>query len=109
MTPMTEEQLETIAKVLFDVAYNAWVMNLKLYNTDVFNDLHEPQVNDYVIETTNPFVPRLTAIGKLVEVIQQEGGWTIYKIERLDGKIHQWENASFVKVADEKTLKLIRS
>ena len=105
---MTEEQLETVAKVLFDAAYNAWVMNLEINNRNVFNDLHEPKINDYVIETTNPFVPRLHAIGKLIEVSKLEGGWKIQKIERLDGRIHEWQNASFVKVADENTLKLIR-
>lgn len=106
---MTEVQLEKLAKVLFDAAYNAWVMNLKLFNNELFNDLHKPKIDDYVIETTNPLVPRLAAIGRLIEVIEQEGGWKIYKIERLDGQIHQWENANFVKVADENTLQLIRN
>lgn len=106
---MENEQLEAIAKILFNTAYSTWVMNLKLMNMDVFNDLHKPAIGDYVIETTNPFVPRLSALGKLVDVVKKDGGWTIYKIERLDGQIHEWENADFVKVADDKTLKLIRS
>lgn len=105
---MKEEQLENIAKVLFDAAYNAWVMNLELNQSDLFKDLREPKVGDFVFETTNPFVPRLQAIGKLIEVIKEDG-WKTYKIERLDGEIQQWENAHFVKVADEQTLKLIRN
>lgn len=102
---MNEQQLEKVAEIIFNSAYASWVMNLDLFKNDVFNDLRYPKVGDFVIETSNPFVPKLHAVGKLLEV--SEDGWN-YKIERLDGIVHSWENCSFVKVADETTLKILR-
>lgn len=106
---MNPEQLEAVAKVLFDAAYNAWSMSLELNllnDTEHSRDLRNPQIGDYVIETTNPLVPRLWAVGKLVEMIDPGSGFKVYRIERIDGVIQNWENAQFVKVADEGTLSL---
>jgi len=106
---MNPEQLEKVAKVLFDAAYNAWLMSLELNllnDTKHSHDLRNPQIGDYVIETTNPLVPRLWSVGKLIEIIDQGGGFNVYRIERIDGVIQNWENARFVKVADEVTLAL---
>lgn len=101
---MGEGKLEELAKVMFNAAYSAWVLNLKTHNPEVFGDLRYPKVGDYVIETTNPHVPRLVAIGKLVSEERQDGGHTLYTIEKLNGEQHQWENANFIKVADDETL-----
>lgn len=108
MNTLTDEQMETIAGVMFDVAFSAWSMNLEINDSEVLRDLYNPQVNDYVIETTNPFVPRLQAVGKLIEVIKEDGGSKTYRIERLDGNIQRWENARFAKVADSKTLEILK-
>jgi len=103
---VTEEQYENLAKILFDSAYAMYSLSLKTVNVEIFNDLNEPEIGDYVFETTNPFVPKLRAIGKLLEKSSENFG--TYMIECLDGKIHTWENAKFVKVADENTKSLIK-
>lgn len=103
---MNEEKFESIAKVLFDTAFAAWSINLKkMHDADIFNDLNKPEIGDYVFEISNPFTPRIRSIGKLVE--HSNSG--PYVIECLDGKIHTWENAKFVKVADERTISLTKS
>ncbi|MCK2000799.1 hypothetical protein MZM54_05275 [[Brevibacterium] frigoritolerans] len=103
---MNEEKFESIAKVLFDTAFAAWSINLKkMHDSDIFSDLNKPEMGDYVFEISNPFTPRIRSIGKLVEHSNSGS----YVIECLDGKIHTWENAKFVKVADEKTISLTTS
>ena len=102
---MTSEQYEVIAEMLFNASFSAWSLSLNAEQRDVFNDLRDPVIGDFVIETSNPFTPKLYSVGKLIEV--SEDGWE-YKIERLDGKIHEWSNARFVKIADDKTLKMLR-
>lgn len=109
MHSLSEEQLEKIAKVLYEAAHTAWALTLELDNKDIFDELYTPQVNDYAFETSNPYLPRLYAIGKIVEITKLEGGSKIHLIERLDGKIQRWENARFVKVANEKTIELTRN
>lgn len=103
---MDNEKYEEIATIIFNSAYAAWSMSIKINNYKAFEDLNEPNVGDFVFELSNPFVPKLRAIGKLLE--QSNEGLGTYKIECIDGNVHVWENAKFIKIADENTLKLIK-
>lgn len=101
---ISQERLEEIAEILFNSAFSVWSAGIKTFNISILDELNNPKIGDFVVEITNPFVPRLHALGKLIEV--SDDGWA-YKIERLDGVIHEWTNAKFVKVADKNTIKLL--
>lgn len=97
--------MEEIAKVMFDNAWTFWSLALSNFSHfDVFKELDEPQIGDYVFEVTNPFAPHTAKIGKLLE----KPSTGEYIIEKIDGKTMHWENAKMVKIADEKTRSLIK-
>lgn len=102
---MTEEQIEQAAKVMFECGWAFWSKAIDdFHNRELFNDLHKPQIGDYVFENTNPFLPYRKLVGKLVEMPSNSE----YILEMIDGQTMHWQNAKMIKIADENTRKLLR-
>lgn len=103
---MNKEHFESVAEAMFESAWNFWSLanNTQHDNIELIKDLNNPKIGDYVFETTNPFVPKLIAVGKLLEHPRRGE----YVIQRIDGEIHNWTHAKMNKVPDERTKKLIK-
>lgn len=112
-------------------AYSAWTLSLCAPNLDAFNWFKNPQPGDLVIETSSAArihsdrfdakrraetlaksVGRLTS--KAVEPFHDDATWekvkdgygprpmqTVWYIQNLDGSTCRWENADFVRVAEQ--------
>ena len=74
------------------------------YQEDRQADVHNPEIGDLAVETTNPYSV-LNSIGTITEITKDDNGNKEYTIESLDGRTVEWSNCRFLKIPDkEKTL-----
>jgi hypothetical protein len=111
--PEATEREKLLAKLLFATARTLYRASLMGVPCQAFDDLkykvNLPRAGDWALEVTHfsvrgttPEPPiDLSRFGRVVRVIDDRTAGRVVLLEGLDGKLHRWPNADFIRVFED--------
>jgi hypothetical protein len=111
--PEANEREKLLAKLLFATARTLYRASLMGVPCQAFDDLkykvNLPRAGDWALEVTHFSVRGATAeppidltrFGRIVRIIDDRTSGRVVLLEGLDGKLHRWPNADFIRVFED--------